>query len=128
MKEQRLLLARRASHKSRAPNCWDVIGGHVEPGETIEQALIREAQEEVGLTPLLFASAGIIREPRPDLHGKATYHFFIVTEWSGGEASMLGDEHTELRWFSIEEACALGDLALAEYKNLFGKLAVYGLA
>ena len=127
VKEHCLLLARRGSHKSRAPNCWDVIGGHVEPGETIEQALIREAQEEVGLTPLQFVSAGTIREPRPDLHGQATYHFFIVTEWSGGEASMLGDEHAELRWFSIEEARALKNLALAEYRNLFRKLPVHGL-
>ena len=122
-----MLLARRASHKLRAPNCWDVIGGHVEPGETIEQALLREAQEEVGLTPLRFVPAGAILEPRPDLHGEATYHFFIVTEWSGGDASMLGDEHTELRWFSIEEARALKNLALAEYRNLFRKLAVHGL-
>ena len=32
------------------PNCWDLIGGHVEEGETPEQALIREYKEELGLT------------------------------------------------------------------------------
>jgi len=32
------------------PNCWDLIGGHVEDGETPEQALIREYKEELGLT------------------------------------------------------------------------------
>ena len=31
------------------PNCWDLIGGHVEEGETPEQALIREYKEELGL-------------------------------------------------------------------------------
>ena len=32
------------------PNCWDLIGGHVEDGETVEEALIREVKEELGIT------------------------------------------------------------------------------
>ena len=31
------------------PNHWDLIGGHVEEGETPEQALVRETKEEIGL-------------------------------------------------------------------------------
>jgi 8-oxo-dGTP diphosphatase len=31
------------------PNHWDLIGGHLEEGETPEQALVREAREEIGL-------------------------------------------------------------------------------
>jgi NUDIX domain len=39
----KLLLGRRADHRKLYPRCWDVIGGKVEAGETIEMALIREA-------------------------------------------------------------------------------------
>jgi 8-oxo-dGTP diphosphatase len=31
------------------PNHWDLIGGHVEEGETPEQALVRETKEEIGV-------------------------------------------------------------------------------
>ena len=39
------------------PNCWDILGGHVEIGETPEECIVREMQEEIGVdigTPELF--------------------------------------------------------------------------
>ena len=35
---------------------------------------------------------------------------------------MRGDEHSELRWFNVEEACSLDDLALDEYRASFRSL------
>ena len=35
---------------------------------------------------------------------------------------MTGDEHTELRWFTLDEACALEDLAMPRYRELFATL------
>jgi hypothetical protein len=37
---------------------------------------------------------------------------------------MLGDEYIELRWFTVEEACALEALALSHYRDLFKNLAL----
>jgi len=109
----RLLLALRSPARVNYPNCWDIVGGHLEPGETIEQALVREALEEVGVTPVDF------RLTRSILAGETTHHIFIVTAWEGGDPQMLGDEHTDMRWFTAEEADALPALALPEYREIF---------
>jgi 8-oxo-dGTP pyrophosphatase MutT (NUDIX family) len=40
-----LLLGLRSPARRLCPNCWDTIGGHVEPGETVEETLRRELEE-----------------------------------------------------------------------------------
>ena len=43
--DDRLFLVRRAADLALFANCWDVVGGHVEPGESVAAALRREVYE-----------------------------------------------------------------------------------
>ena len=47
--KDKFMICQRPAHKARAL-LWEFVGGKVEPGETKEQALIRECQEELSVT------------------------------------------------------------------------------
>jgi mutator protein MutT len=117
-----VLLARRSSGRTTYPNCWSFPGGHVEIGETLADALRREMQEEIGLTPVAFRKIGTITEPDTQGNGDIIYHMYEVSDWTGGEPRIIGDEHSDIKWFSIDSACALEDLALTEYPVILRRL------
>jgi len=120
--EGHVLLGLRAPHKKVWPGHWDAIGGKIEAGETPDQALIREVQEEVGVNPVSFQRLASIDEPRPDLYGESVATIYAVTSWTGGEPRNASDEHVRLQWFSEEQLVALNDLAGYDYPR-FAKLA-----
>ena len=117
-----VLLARRSPQRKTYPGLWSFPGGHAEPGEAMLEALIRELREEVAVTPTQLRYFTSIRDPNASPADPATYHIYAITGWFG-ELRLIGAEHSELRWLSLREAGGLPDLALAEYKLLFDKIA-----
>jgi len=95
------------------PGCMDFPGGHVEVEETPAAALVRELQEELGIS---------IHEPDgPCLARLATNEFdlrvWLVTKWTGNPTNIGLSEHDEIGWFSESRAVGLR-LALATYPSL----------
>ena len=62
VQSDRILLGHRSERRAFYPNVWDVFGGHMEPGEQPEETLVREIQEELGITPTLWTDLETIRE------------------------------------------------------------------
>jgi len=114
----KILLGLRAPSKKVWPGHWDTIGGHVEDGESLDEALIREVQEETGMTPTLFRLIATVRERQPEVYGDARHHVYAVTAWQGGEPANVCDEHTELKWFGASEMRGLTNLVDPDYVRL----------
>ncbi|OHA14938.1 MAG: hypothetical protein A3A10_02415 [Candidatus Tagabacteria bacterium RIFCSPLOWO2_01_FULL_42_9] len=95
-------------------NKWIMPGGHVEAGEKIEEALIREAEEEVGLK---LESLGIIAFGElvgsKDYHRPAHFIYFDILCKTGDRNIILDNkELTEYAWVEPEKALEM-DLAEA---------------
>jgi 8-oxo-dGTP diphosphatase len=114
----KVLLGLRAPSKKVWPNHWDTVGGHVEDGESLDDALIREVQEETGVTPIRFRLIATVRERQPERNGDALHHIYAVTAWQGGEPVNICDEHSELRWFSVSEMHDLANIVDPDYVSL----------
>jgi 8-oxo-dGTP diphosphatase len=87
--------------------------------------LIREAREEVGVTPVAFKLIATVRETKPEVYGDALHHVYAVTRWQGGDPANICDEHTELKWFSINEMRLLTNIVDVDYPG-FARLAIMG--
>ncbi len=77
---------------------WNGVGGKVEGAETVEQAMVRETQEEIGVTPTVYEKVGDIRFDEY-FKGEPTLmhvHVFVASEWEG---EPLESEEMAPKWF-----------------------------
>lgn len=107
-RDGRVLLGKRTS-TVRFAGMWDAFGGHLVPCEEPSSALVRELDEELGITALQPRFLGIYEDIDPTSKEVFRHYLFFVTRWSG-EPRIANDEHSEIRWFAPDEAA---DLSLA---------------
>ncbi|CAL1238927.1 NUDIX hydrolase [Candidatus Methylocalor cossyra] len=69
------------------PPGWALPGGFVELGETVEQAAVREAQEEVGLKVRLVALLGLYSDPGRDPRGHTVTAVYVAEARGTPEAA-----------------------------------------
>ena len=81
---------------------WNGAGGKIEPGESIEQGMIREAQEEIGVTPIRFRKVAInyFHTDEGEQPWGNLGHTFLCDQWRGEPCET--DEMAP-RWFKLSD-------------------------
>ncbi|MQA86465.1 MAG: NUDIX domain-containing protein [Streptosporangiales bacterium] len=100
---------------------WSLPKGHVEEGESAEDAALREVAEETGILGRVIAPLGAIDfwfiADRRRIH-KTVHHFLM--EAVGGELSDADVEVTEVAWVPLDEVSRL--LAYEDERRLIAKV------
>lgn len=114
----RFLACQRPAHKTRGL-LWEFVGGKVEPGESKQEALVRECREELGITVRVGSVFLELTHAYPDLTVDLTlFHASIVQ----GNPQLL--EHHAMRWITVEEIDELefcpADQEILERLRLYG--------
>lgn len=88
------------------PGTWVLPGGYVDPGETVEQACMREVREELGLDVRLTGLIGIYSEPGRDPRGSVVSVAYRA-EVVGGTLTVTAEARAH-RWLEPGENVPMG--------------------
>lgn len=95
---------------SKIAGHYAIPGGHVEYGETVAEALVRELREETNLTPTRYRLLRVGERIHPPLYKDGTHHLvyldFLVDRWTG-ELQLDEAELTGGLWLKPEAALDL---------------------
>lgn len=115
----KFLICQRPAHKARGL-LWEFVGGKVELGETREQALVRECQEELAVTLSVGDLFMEVDHQYPDLNVHLTLFNAVIHE---GTPQLL--EHNDIRWITPGEIpqyefCPADETILDRLKQIKG--------
>ena len=95
----RVFTQRRSSTRKVFPNCWDVVGGHVEAGETMLEGLAREVQEETGWRLLTVWTEVLALDWDPgDGVVRHEVNYLVQVEGDLSAPRLEEGKHTEFLW------------------------------
>ncbi len=104
-----VLLQKRSANKKMWPNMWDITaGGHVLAGEFGFQSIIREAEEELGITlnknDITFVGSSISTNVQGDIVNNHFNEFYIVNKDIDETTLKLQEEEvSEVKWIDKNE-------------------------
>ena len=109
----RVFVHRRGPERVWLPNGWDVLGGHVEAGESLLEALAREITEESGWhlvgTPQLIFTADWETDEDGTPNRRRELDFLVEVQGDLAHPRLEWPQHTEYRWIGPEEVALLDE-------------------
>ena len=93
----KFMICQRPANKARAL-LWEFVGGKVEPGESKEQALVRECREELAVTVSVGEAFADVVHEYPDITVRLTLFNAAISE---GVPQKL--EHNDIKWITAAE-------------------------
>jgi ADP-ribose pyrophosphatase YjhB (NUDIX family) len=119
-RDPELLVALIARYDRRRRLVWSLPKGHVEQGETVEQAALREVCEETGLTAAIVAPLGVIDFwfAVEDRRIHKTVHHFLM-RYESGEINDDDSEVVDVAWVAVDEVASR--LAYRDERRLVAK-------
>ena len=108
-----VLVQRRGPGRAFLPNCWDIVGGHVDVGEDLLTALCREVEEETGwrvrdIPELMHVEDWEWQNP-DGVERVREFDFYVEVEGDLAHPRLEVPEHTEFRWIALGETALLDE-------------------
>ncbi len=109
--KKQVLLQKRSANKRFDPNKWGLCAGHVDACEKLDDAMIREIKEEIGLDvskkdlhPYKERTISI-----RDKNSHIMYYYYVKTNKKEDEFIIQEDELSEVKWFDIDKVLEMID-------------------
>lgn len=100
---KQVLLQKRSANKRFNPNKWALCAGHVDTGESLESAALRELKEEVGITTKELKPFAEREFTIRDSNSHITYFYYVKSNLDENDFLIQEEELSEVKWFDLDK-------------------------